>query len=60
MPNNYQSSVKFINSIIGWALNSNKVVNFNPANCSITELEINKGKISISSLGDENLSKVNI
>ncbi len=49
-----------INSIIGWALNSNKVVNFNPANCSITTLEINKGKISILSLGDENLSKVNI
>ena len=49
-----------INSVIGWALNSNKVVNFNPANCSITELEINKGKISILSLGDENLSKVNI
>jgi len=49
-----------INSIIGWVLNSNKVVNFNPANCSITTLEINKGKISILSLGDENLSKVNI
>ena len=49
-----------INSVIGWVLNSNKVVNFNPVNCSITELEINKGKISILSLGEENLSKVNI
>tara|TARA_B100001996_G_scaffold260920_1_gene203214 strand:+ start:351 stop:929 length:579 start_codon:yes stop_codon:yes gene_type:complete len=48
-----------INSIVGSILGSNKVVNFYPNNCSITQLAIQNNKLGIIELGESQSTKVN-
>ena len=40
-------------------MNSKKVINFYPDNCSITEIGIENNKIELIKLGDNSISKVN-
>ncbi len=48
-----------INYVIGKITNSNKVINFYPDNCSITEIGIENNKMELIKLGDSSISKVN-
>ena len=48
-----------INYVIGKIMNSNKVINFYPDNCSITEIGIEDNKMELIKLGDSSISKVN-
>ena len=48
-----------INYVIGKIMNSNKVINFYPDNCSITEIGIENNKMELIKLGDSSISKVN-
>ncbi len=48
-----------INAVIGEILKSNKIINFQPANCSITEISKINGKLKIVKLGKSLESKVN-
>ena len=48
-----------INYVIGKITNSNKVINFYPNNCSITEIGIENNKMELIKLGDSSISKVN-
>ena len=48
-----------INCVIGKITNSNKVINFYPDNCSITEIGIENNKMELIKLGDSSISKVN-
>ena len=40
-----------INNIIGQILKSEKIVNFQPANCSITEINLLKNQLQLIKLG---------
>ena len=48
-----------INFIIGNILSSNKVVNFYPDNCSITQIAIKNNKLEVIELGESKGTKVN-
>ena len=48
-----------INAVIGEILKSNKIINFQPANCSITEISKINDKLKIVKLGKSLESKVN-
>ena len=48
-----------INAVIGEILKSDKIVNFQPANCSITEISKKNDKLKIVKLGKSLESKVN-
>ena len=48
-----------INAVIGEILKSNKIVNFQPANCSITEISKKNDILKIVKLGKSLESKVN-
>ena len=48
-----------INAVIGEILKSDKIVNFQPANCSITEISKKNNKLKIVKLGKSLESKVN-
>ena len=48
-----------INYVIGKITNSNKVINFYPDNCSITEIGIENNRMELIKLGDSSISKVN-
>ena len=48
-----------INNVIGKIMNSKKVINFYPDNCSITEIGIKNNKMELIKLGDSSISKVN-
>ena len=48
-----------INSIVGEILKSDKIVNFQPSNCSITEISKKNDKLKIVKLGKSLESKVN-
>ena len=48
-----------INAVIGEILKSNKIINFQPANCSITEISKKNDKLKIVKLGKSLESKVN-
>jgi len=48
-----------INSIIGKILNSEKIVNFQPANCSVTEIKLSKNELRIVKLGQNLETKIN-
>ena len=48
-----------INTVIGKILKSDKIVNFQPSNCSITEISKKNDKLKIVKLGKSLESKVN-
>ena len=48
-----------INCIVGSILGSNKVVNFYPNNCSITQIAIKNNKLEVIELGESQSTKVN-
>ena len=48
-----------INTVIGEILKSDKIVNFHPSNCSITEISKIKDKLKIVKIGKSLESKVN-
>ena len=48
-----------INNIIGKIMSSNKIVNFYPENCSITEIGIENNKLELINLGNSSVTKVN-
>ncbi len=48
-----------INNIIGHILNSEKIVNFQPTNCSVTEIKLLEKKLQIIKLGKSLETKVN-
>ena len=48
-----------INAVIGEILKSDKIVNFQPSNCSITEISKKNDKLKIVKLGKSLESKVN-
>ena len=48
-----------INTVVSTLKNDPRVVSFYPDNCSITELESNKGKLNLISTGNELQTRVN-
>ena len=48
-----------INNIIGHIMNSEKIVNFQPANCSVTEINLLKNQLQLIKLGKSLETKVN-
>jgi len=48
-----------INHIVGSILGSNKVVNFYPNNCSITQIAIKNNNLEIIEFGESQITKVN-
>tara|TARA_B100000242_G_scaffold265033_1_gene212960 strand:- start:693 stop:1271 length:579 start_codon:yes stop_codon:yes gene_type:complete len=48
-----------INTIIGDILKTDKIVNFHPSNCSITEINLTNNELKIINLGENLETKVN-
>ena len=48
-----------INIVVSTLKNDPRIVSFYPDNCSITELESNKGKLNLISTGSELQTRVN-
>ena len=48
-----------INIVVSTLKNDPRVVSFYPDNCSITELEFNKGKLNLISTGNELQTQIN-
>ena len=48
-----------INNIIGHIMSSEKIVNFQPANCSVTEIKLLKNQLQLIKLGKSLETKVN-
>ena len=48
-----------INTVVGEILKSDKIVNFQPSNCSITEISKIKNKLELVKLGKSLESRIN-
>ena len=48
-----------INTVIGEILKSNKIVNFQPSNCSITEISKTNNKLKLVKLGKSLETRIN-